>query len=76
MPAAGKRESYVNSIGSNGYYWSSSPARPEPANDAYHVYINESTFTDGYKDNRSLGCSVRCVKNSPNVLTFTINANS
>ena len=55
LPAAGDRYGYwVNNAGSQGYYWSSSPA--------YYVYFSSSNLDPAYSWSRSYGCSVRLVR--------------
>jgi len=62
LPAAGSRYSYdgtLGNVGSNGYYWSSSP-RPDFSKGAYNVHFSEGNANmGGYT--RSFGHSVRCV---------------
>ena len=59
LPAAGyRRSSDVGSVGSCGYYRSSSAASEDKA---YIVYFTSSTVDPGYSAGRRLGYSVRLV---------------
>ena len=63
LPAAGDRSgtNVVNigeeNIGYHGFYWSSTTA-----NGAYHVHFNSSTLYTSADHSRSIGCSVRLVR--------------
>ena len=60
LPAAGDRYgASVSSVGSKGYYWSSSP-RPS-TDDAYYVYIYSNGVSPVFNDFRCIGQSVRLV---------------
>ena len=62
LPAAGYRNgSTVNSAGSNGRYWSSSPNASNVRN-AYIVYFNSGSLNPASNDLRCLGYSVRLVR--------------
>ena len=60
LPAAGYRNgTTVNSVGSNGTYWSSSYY---DSDDAWDVYFSDSGFNAGYGSSRRYGRSVRLVR--------------
>ncbi len=62
LPAAGyRRGTTVNSAGSNGNYWSSSPDASN-ANNAYSVYFDSSGLNPQDSNNRYFGFSVRLVR--------------
>lgn len=61
LPAAGGRNaSSVLSVGSYGYYWSSSP-NPSSVHYAYSVYFLSDYLNPAYYNYRNLGRSVRLV---------------
>ena len=68
MPMAGRRENdsaTVNFVGSNGYYWSSTPYN---TNSAYYLHFSRGSISQqNYL--RAYGLSVRCFKNAPTVPT-------
>ena len=60
LPAAGYRYgSSVYDAGTYGYYWS---ATPDGADKAYHVFFGSSSLNPALNSTRSLGCSVRLVR--------------
>lgn len=59
LPAAGYRSATSwFSVGSRGYYWSSTPNSSR----AYDLYFNSGTISPEYSYYRDYGFSVRCVK--------------
>ena len=62
FPAAGCRGSNygsMSSVGSDGFYWSSSPYN---GNYGYSLYFYSSSVSPSYYSNRAYGFSVRCVQ--------------
>ena len=75
MPPAGIRQPGAGSdnVGSEGSYATSSPHNSDL--DRIYVVRLSSGINAGFASYRSLGHSVRCAKNSPNLKTLTIHAN-
>ena len=65
-PAVGYRyydSGALNSVGSNGYYWSASP-NPSSSSRAYNLLFYNGNVSPASSSNRSNGYSVRCVRES------------
>jgi len=65
-PAVGCRGNHsgaLNHVGSHGYYWSASPD-PSSSNYACSLYFDSGNVYPAYYNDRSLGYSVRCVRES------------
>ena len=65
-PAVGYRyydSGALNSVGSNGYYWSASPY-PSDSYHAYYLRFHSGNVYPADYYSRSYGCSVRCVRES------------
>ena len=66
LPFAGRRnysKASLNNQGSYGYYWSSSP-NSAGSNNARRLYLGSSNVRADNLDNRAVGYSVRCFKDS------------
>ena len=48
----------INNVGSNGYYWSSTP---NGSDNAYNLNLNSSNANPSNNNNRYNGYSVRCL---------------
>ena len=73
LPPAGYRYYYyanVSSVGSYGYYWSSTPFN---ANNAYLLNFSSYYINPQYNNNRANGFSVRCFNDFPTTITFDLN---
>ncbi len=69
VPASGYRNNSsgaLNNVGSNGYYWSSSP-NSSSSNNAGNLNFNTSNVNPLNNNNRANGFSVRCVQASAGV---------
>ena len=65
-PAVGYRlydSGALYNVGSYGYYWSASP-NPSSSHSAYHLNFNNGNVYPANSYSRSLGSSVRCVRES------------
>lgn len=70
IPRAGRRsnsDADVYTVGSNGYYWSSTPNNTN--NTAYYLFFNSSGIGNNTSGYRNYGYSIRCFKNTPVVPT-------
>jgi hypothetical protein len=76
FPAAGRRDSgttgALSSLGSGGFYWSSSTAAISPTANSWNIELNNGTATL-YHNTRSNGFSIRCIR-SDSDSEFTITA--
>ena len=82
LPLAGNRNyspvAPLNSQGSLGYYWSSSPYGVDNPALARTLSLSSSYVSATSYDGRSYGYSLRCFKDSPNApetLIYTFNQN-
>ena len=69
------RDTSVYTVGTYGYYWSSSPEESYSVNNVWFLKIIASNITLENSSYRSYGHSVRCFKNTPNGKTLTLHAN-
>ena len=78
VPAAGYRNNdsgQLNNVGSNGYYWSSSP-NSSSSNNAGNLNFNSGNVNPLNNNNRANGFSVRCVQASARVCLPFVHFNS
>lgn len=75
LPPAGVRN-YSNAdvydVGSNGYYWSSTPYN---ANLANYLNFSSSNILPQGRNYRAYGSSVRCFRNPPQPIEITYDPN-
>lgn len=63
FPGAGYRNETgaLTNVGTNGYYWSTSPNVGGSSNSGYLKFVNDGTLTWTLNGNRVAALSVRCV---------------